>query len=206
MIPVPGFKDLQVRWFEIKALGFVLYGFLLYSNADQQIIEFMRGNLENLDIWSGPDTAIFLIEPPSDTWRRYVAARPDHPWHLFESADDDPDAWPPEYDLLVQNADHIMLETDVGQVSLASVLRPSYAVPYDRLEVELVREHFGLAVDEYPCVIFFPDLYGKDFVYNGMPRFPQVQDVRHYFQGLFASAAFKELLEAAKVRRGAGRA
>ncbi len=203
MIPVPGFKDLQIRWFAIEAMGFVLYGFLLYSNADQKIIEFVRGNLENLDIWSGPDTAIFLIEPPSDAWRRYVAARPDHPWRIFESAD--AAVWPPEYDSLVRNADRIMLETDAGQVSMASLIRPDYAVPYNRVEVELVRQHFGLDINEYPCVIFFEDLFSRDFRYNPMPRFEQVEDVQYYFQNLFVSTEFKDLLEKAKTRTGAGR-
>lgn len=211
MIPVPGFKDLQIRWVAIKDRGFLLYGFILYSNADIQIIKFMEGNLPFLDIWSGPETAIFLIEPPNESWLRYMASQSDHPWHLFES--DSPDAGPVEpnadYDILIRHADRILLDAGDEQVSLASVIQPSYAIPYDRLEVERVRQHFRLRVDEYPCVIFFEDLYASDFFYNPMPRFPDVQDVRHWFQQLFESAAFKNLLEGTrrkKALKGAGHA
>jgi hypothetical protein len=200
MIPVPGFEDLRVRWIEIRGRGFVLYGFVLYSNADRQIIEFMEFGLSLLDMWSGPETAIFVIEPPNKDWLRYVASQPDHPWHLFESS-----SMPAELaitdeqtSLLIREADKIVLVTEADRIPLSSVLEPNYAVPYDRLEVERVRQYFGLAPNQYPCVIFFEDLYGHDFIHNPMPRFPDVQDVRYWFQCLFVSDEFKNLLE--KVR------
>jgi hypothetical protein len=204
MIPVPGFTDLRVRWIAIKGRGFLLYGFILYSNADLQIIEFMKLNMPFLDIWSGSETAIFLIEPPNESWLRYMASNPDHPWHLFESnAIVQSAEASASVSILIQHKDKILLGAE--QVSLASVLdEPNYAIPYDRLEVERVRRHFDLRADEYPCVIFFEDLYSSDFFYNPMPRFPDVQDVRYWFQQLFESAAFKGLLEAVRLK-GAGR-
>jgi hypothetical protein len=200
MIPVPGFEDLRVRWIEIRGLGFVLYGFVMYSNADRQIIEFMEFSLPLLDMWSGPETAIFVIEPPNKDWLRYVANQPDHPWHLFESASVPSElaTVDEQISLLIQEADKIVLVTETDQIPLSSVLKPNYAVPYDRLEVEQVRKYFGLAPNEYPCVIFFEDLNGRDFVHNLMPRFPDVQDVRYWFQCLFASADFKNLLDNAR--------
>jgi hypothetical protein len=173
MIPVPGFDDLRVRWIEIRGRGFVLYGFVLYSNADRQIIEFMEFGLPLLDMWSGPETAVFVIEPPNKDWLRYVASRPDHPWYLFEAASVPAELTRADEQtaLLIREADRIVLVTDTSQTTLRSLLEPSYGVPYDRLEVERVRQYFGLAPDQYPCVIFFEDLYGHDFFYNPMPRF-----------------------------------
>jgi hypothetical protein len=202
MIPVPGFEDLRVRWIKIRGLGFVLYGFLLYSNADRQVIEFMEFGLPLLDMWSGPETAIFVIESPNKDWLRYVADQPDHPWHLFESA-----SMPAELatvdentSLLIQESDNLVLVTKADQMPLSSLLKPNYAVPYGPLEVERVRKYFGLELDQYPCVIFFEDLYGRSFFHNPMPRFPDVQDVRYWFQCLFVSPAFKDLLEKVRLK------
>jgi hypothetical protein len=200
MIPLPGFKDLEIRWIAIKGRGFLLYGFILYSNADLQIIKFMERSLPFLDIWSGPEAAIFLIEPPSEEWLRYMASQPDHPWHLFESDTEEgkvnADA---NYDVLMRHADRILLDTgDDEQLLLASVVRPSYAIPYDRLEVERVRQHFRLRANQYPCVIFFEDLYASDFDHIPMPRFPDIQDVRYWFQELFESTVFEGLLNRAR--------
>jgi hypothetical protein len=202
MIPVPGFEDLQIRWIEFRGRGLVLYGFILYSNADRKIIEFMEVGLPLLDKWSGPDTAIFVIEPPNTNWLRYIANQPDHPWHLFEAS-----AAPTELtitdeqtSLLIQEADKILLVAEAEHIPLRSVLEPSYVIPYDRLEVERVRQFFGLAANEYPCVIFFEDLYDHDFFYNAMPRFPDVQDVRRWFQCLFEATAFKRLVEHVRLK------
>lgn len=205
MIPVPGFEELRIRWIEIRGHNFALYGFVLYSNADRQIIEFMEVGLPLLDRWSGPDTAIFLIEPPNEVWLRYMASQPGHLWHIFESASTDPGIAEENANtnLLIEHADKIMLGSDDDRVSLASVLHPNYWLPYDRLEVEQVRAYFGLAADEYPCIIFFDDLQASKFYYNPMPRFPDIQDVRYWFQRLFESSAFKSLLERTRLR-GAG--
>lgn len=197
MIPVPGFEDLRIRWVEIHDRGFILYGFIMYSDADQHIIDFMEVGLPLLDKWSGPETAIFVFEQPNQAWVRYVASQPDHPWHLFESSaasaeltmTDEP------ISLLIREADTILLDTGNEQVSLRRVLDPSYTRPYDRLEVERVRQYFGLALDQYPCIIFFEDLNGRDFCRVPMSRFRDVQDVRHWFQVLFMSTAFKDLIE-----------
>jgi hypothetical protein len=102
--------------------------------------------------------------------------------------------------LLIQEADKIPLVVGLELIPLSSILAPAYTIPYDRQEVEQVRKYFGLAANQYPCVIFFEDLFERDFFHNPMPRFPEVEDVSNWFKSLFTSVAFKDLFERVRLK------
>lgn len=169
MIPVVDLNQVHVAWIEIRGEGFVLYGFMLYSDEDAAIVEFMeRSGLAELDELSGPECAIFVIESPSQRWVEY-ARRHNHPWwRLFGDRTHSTTRQPSQRiaaaaDLLLQYRSNVLIAiSDDERVSLRHFVEPNYGALYDRREIWEVVRHFGLTPQEVPCLVFFRDLDDGD--------------------------------------------
>jgi len=172
MIPVFDLDQVRVAWIEIRSAGFVLYGFMLYSDEDTALVEFMhRSGLAEVDQLSGPECAIFVIESPSRKWIEY-AKRHDHPWwRLFgrqtsQFTEDAPvldvgmsNRLAQTVETLVRHQNAVVIAVGDDQpVSLRHLLEPDYSSLYDRAEIWNVVRHFGLKPQEIPCILFFKDL------------------------------------------------
>ena len=84
MIPVPGLENVQCAWVDIKAQGFTLHGFLTFLASDHYFPEYLDGEgLSDLDVWSGHDCAIFVVQSPSAAWIQYTKATDHTWWKLF---------------------------------------------------------------------------------------------------------------------------
>jgi hypothetical protein len=172
MIPIFDLNQVHVSWIEIRGEGFVLYGFMLYSDQDTPLVDFMhrQSGLAELDSLSGPECAIFVVESPSRRWVEY-ARRHDHPWwRLFGSrtsqfsAPEDQRNRPADrvaeaVEALVQHQNSVLVAVgDDQHVTLRHLLEPDYGSLYDRNEIWDVVRHFGLMPQEIPCLVFFKDL------------------------------------------------
>ena len=172
MIPVIDLNQVHVAWIEIRGEGFVVYAFMLYSDQDTALVEFMHGQsgLAELDDLSGSECAIFVIESPSRKWVEY-ARRHDHPWWrlfgsrstVFEEHGDRPDGppglLPDAVRALVQHQNSVLVAVGDDQpVTLRHLLEPDYGSLYDRREIWAVVRHFGLTPQQIPCLVFFRDI------------------------------------------------
>lgn len=79
MIPVLGLDQVRVKWLVIEKEGYLLFGFLLYTNSDRIVVDFMKDGIVELDDLSGEKCAVFVIESPSKEWLHY-SRQTKHPW------------------------------------------------------------------------------------------------------------------------------
>ena len=49
MIPIPGLEDVKIKWVLLEKEGFLLFGFLLYTNSDRALVDYMKDGLFDLD-------------------------------------------------------------------------------------------------------------------------------------------------------------
>jgi hypothetical protein len=173
MIPVFDLDQVRIAWVEIRGAGFVLYGFMLYSDQDTVLVEFMhhQSGLAEVDQLSGPECAIFVIESPSRKWIEY-AKHHKHPWwsilgnRIPQFADEDVPATgetnsriSQTVETLLRHQTTVMISVGDDQpVSLRHLIEPDYASLYDRTEIWNVVRHFGLKPQEIPCIVFFRDI------------------------------------------------
>src|SRR6266567_4836492 len=79
MFPVLDLASLRLSWIRIRSEHFVLYGFMLYSDLDTALVDYVRLAFSELDYLAGVECAIFVIEAPSLEWIE-TAHRKNHPW------------------------------------------------------------------------------------------------------------------------------
>lgn len=201
MIPVHGLDDVRVAWVEIQAEGYILHGFLLYSDNDDAFVEYMRSGLEELDYLSGEDCAIFVIESPSERWIAMAQSR-NHPWwRLFGSQLLNLKADSQVVGDLLKVANRNLVHIGNGQtVSLDHLLGIRIGELYNRSEVWRVAKHFGLQNQDVPCITFFRDLDDTTFHVLDLTQIRTKYQATRLFRRFFDSAAFKQLLEEASQR------
>ena len=212
MIPVFDLDQVRVAWLQIKGAGFVLYGFMVYSDQDSPLVEFMQrqSGLAELDQLSGEDCAIFVIESPSRRWIDY-AKRHNHPWwSLFGSSINQGTYHPgnglssPDVaealEALVRNRDSVLVVVNAGEEprTLKQILEPSYDALYDRNEVWAVVRHFGISPHEVPCIVFFRDIDEGDFDVICLRDITSPRQATLSFRDFFAGPDFGRLMKEAR--------
>lgn len=207
MIPVVDLNQVHVAWIEIRGHGFVLYGFMLYSDQDAAIVEFMqRSGLAELDELSGSECAIFVIESPSRRWVEY-ARRHNHPWwQVFGSRAraSAPRARQPErveaaMEMLVRHRGNVLIAIGENEpVTLQHLLEPDYGALYDRREIWHVVRHFGLTPQDVPCLVFFRDLDDGDIDVVCLRDVRNARQATFAFRDFFGGPHFARLLREAR--------
>lgn len=212
MIPVFNLEQVNVAWVKIKGVGFVLYGFMVYSDQDSTLVEFMQkqSGLAELDQLSGDECAIFVIESPARKWIEY-AKRHDHAWwRLFGSSMNQGSschnvrlsspAVAEAVETLVRNRDSVLVVVDTAEEprTLKQLLEPNYDTLYDRNEVWAVVRHFGLSPNEVPCIIFFKDLEEGDFDVVCLRDITSPHQATLSFRDFFGGPDFRRLMEEAR--------
>ena len=209
MIPIFNLDQVRVAWVEIRGAGFVLYGFMLYSDLDTPLVEYMRAGLAELDHLSGSECAIFVIESPSRKWMEYTK-RSGHPWwKLFgknmprDGLDGTGTYRPlsPEaiFERIVEHRNSVLVKVDDGDpVPLRHLLDPEYDVLYDRNEVWQVARHFSLSPDEVPCIVFFENLDQDTVTVVDLKEIRTVRQATQSFRRFFSSPDFNRLLSEAR--------
>ncbi len=207
MVPIFNLDQVRVAWIEIRGEGFILYGFMLYSDLDTPLVEYMRRGLSELDYLSGSECAIFVIESPSEKFIQH-ARRLQHPWwRLFG------DQLPPVAragdgragqssgiaHILLENQNEVLVEVgDTRPVPLRHLVEPDYSVLYDREEVWAAVQHFGLSPDEIPCIVFFRDLDRGDLTVVDLRDIKTINQATHSFRKFFSGTDFKRILKEAR--------
>jgi hypothetical protein len=212
MIPVIDLNQVHVAWLQIKGAGFVLYGFMVYSDQDSPLVEFMQkqSGLAELDQLSGEDCAIFVIESPSRRWIEY-AKRHNHPWwRLFGSSinqgthhrdiGQNSPGVSEAVENLVRNRDSVLVVVNGGEepLTLKQILEPRYDALYDRNEVWAVVRHFGLSPQEVPCIVFFRDIDEGDFDVICLRDITSPRQATLSFRDFFGGPDFGRLMKEAR--------
>jgi hypothetical protein len=212
MIPVFDLNQVHVAWFQIKGAGFVLYGFMVYSDQDSPLVEFMQkqSGLAELDQLSGDECAIFVIESPSRRWIEY-AKRHDHAWWRLFGNHLNQDSNPRHMGLtspgvaeavesLVRNRDSVLVVVGGGDEprTLRQILEPNYDALYDRNEVWAVVRHFGISPQEVPCIVFFKDIDEGEFDVVCLRDITSPRQATLTFRDFFAGSDFRRLIKEAR--------
>lgn len=189
-----------------------MYGFMLYSDEDTLLVEFMnrQSGLAALDRLSGTECAIFVIESPSRKWIEY-ARKQDHPWwRLFGSRNSQFTGVENQraisnpriaqaVEALIQNKDTFLVTlADDQSVTLRHLLEPDYASLYDRNEIWDVVHHFGLTPKEIPCIVFFKDLDRGDIDVLCLRDIRTSRQATLSFRDFFDGPDFRRILEEAR--------
>lgn len=204
MLPIPGLEQIRIQWLMIEKGGYKLYGFLLYTGTDNVLVDYLKEGITDLDVMSGNECAIFLIEPPSKKWISYARSK-GHQWlNLFPQEKDAGAAAQTDNglsrDQLVNvlvsgNERSVVVVGNNNVVSLNQLLEPEYDELYDRSEALAVARHFNLSWTDIPCLIFFKDLDG-DVIWNkNLGTYLTIKELTGFFRAFFGSAEFSSLLK-----------
>ncbi|HJR08570.1 MAG TPA: hypothetical protein VJ842_15025 [Pyrinomonadaceae bacterium] len=210
MIPVPGLDQVRIAWIQIQAYGFILYGFMLYSDMDTPLVQYMQSGILELDSLSGAECAIFVIESPSTKWIEITRSK-NHPWwKLFgNKVQEDTSNIQSQPQLagagsallqsLVKNQQAIIVRVGEGQlVTLEHLLEPKYHLLYDRNEVWAVAKHFGIKPEHVPCLVFFNDLDTGEITIVDLTDLRSERQATRFFRRFFSSKQFNGLLKEAR--------
>lgn len=172
MFPIPGFEQIKIAWFEIQQQGYLLYGFLLYTASDRVLADFMKDGIYDLDVLSGDQCVIFVIESPSKEWIQYTKTS-NHSWWKIVGKDVIQQSLKQYSEQIRENFLLIKdlipyspnLSFSIGNedtVTLDQIINPPINIPYNRAEAYKIAKHFGVNISEIPCLIFFKDLDSTD--------------------------------------------
>ncbi|MCF0069768.1 hypothetical protein LZD49_04745 [Dyadobacter sp. CY261] len=205
MMPFPGLTEVKIQWLAIQQGNYKLYGFLIYTGSDLLIVEFLKEGIFDLDVLSGEECAIFLIEPPSKKWINYVK-KTGHPWSKFFNnlvnpipavADASPSkrAGIPSTSVTIQDIyNSVVILGDGNRVVMNQLLEPDYDALFDRSEAYKVADHFNIAKREIPCLVFFKDIDDHLIWMQQLDDYETPKALTGFFRSFFDSPTFQSLL------------
>jgi hypothetical protein len=197
MIPIPGLESVKCAWIDIQAHGFSLHGFLLFLASDHFFPEYLDGEgLGDLDVWSGDDCAIFVVQSPSAAWIEYTKATGHSWWKLFGHLIDQ-DSYVGEF--LSTHGNAAVLEIDGKARTLREVFAPCLNQFQHSKEIAKVLHRFNLQPTDHPSLILFRDISDREVWHidlRDLVDIPQ-RDLRAALQTWFSGNDFKQLLKEA---------
>jgi len=191
MIPIPGFKSIQYNWITIKGEGFTLYGFLLYLATDHYFPEYMQSDgLLDLELWTGKDLAVFIVQAPSQKWIEYARITNHTWWKLFGK----------QAEFLQENQDAAVLQTSEGKKSLREIFAPCLDKFLHRIEIEKILHRFNINHTEHPCMVLFKNYRDRSIWYVDCRDMLNVRpyQLRKSLQQWFDGPYFKKLMKEAR--------
>jgi hypothetical protein len=201
MIPVPGLDSVRCAWVEIRQEGFALHGFLLFRSTDHYFPEYLEGDgLDDLNIWTGDDCAIFVVQSPSATWIEYTKATNHTWWKLFGRYDVDHTSSSPFSDLARDLGHSAVLAVGEETLTLRNVFAPCLNQFQHSAEIAKILYRFGLEPTEHPCLILFRDLKDRDIWFvdlRDLCRLPE-SDLAESLKRWFGDGEFKRMMEEAR--------
>lgn len=192
MIPIPGFENIKCDWVTIQGQGFHLYGFFLYTASDHYFPEYMESDgLMDLDLWTGEECAVFIVQSPSQQWIEYARETNHIWWKLFGK----------QADFLQPYQDAAVLQTSEGLKTIREVFAPCLNQYLHTREIAQILHWFGLNPTEHPCMVLFKDLYRDRSVWYvdlrdtlNVPKYKLRISLQQWFDG----SQFKKLLKEAR--------
>ncbi len=199
MIPIPGLDSVRCAWVEIRQEGFVLHGFLLYRSTDHYFPEYLDGNgLDDLNIWTGDDCAVFVVQSPSTQWIEYTRAANHTWWKLFGRYTEDGSSTLSDLAMNVGNT--AVLAVGEETLTLRDVFAPCLNQFQHSAEIAKILHRFGLGPTEHPCLVMFRDLRDRDvwFVDLRDLRGLREADLAKSLQNWFGGRDFARMMEEAR--------
>lgn len=199
MIPVPGLDSVRCAWVEIRQEGFILHGFLLYRSTDHYFPEYLDGDgLDDLNIWTGDECAVFVVQSPSSQWIDYTRET-NHPWwKLFGRYAADSSS---TFSELARNVGNTaVLAVGEETLTLRDVFAPCLNQFQHSSEIARILHRFGLEPTEHPCLVLFRDLRSRDvwFVDLRDLRGLSELDLGKSLQSWFGGRHFARIMEEAR--------
>lgn len=214
MIPLISLDSLRVSWIHISGEGFGLYGFLLYTNADEGIWHYIHhGGMLDLDYLTGEDCAVFVLDqPPPDfvahavqknhVWYRYFAHTGARTTNGGESNGAQVDEEAGENNAggfsrnILEHLHNCVVVVGHGNQVVAESLLDGPVV--DRDELGKVLMHLGLNFGDLPCLVWFTSLDERHFDLVDLQDIADGNAARDFFRRYFTSASFRKLLDVAR--------
>ncbi|MEB4870171.1 hypothetical protein P8831_15705 [Priestia megaterium] len=213
MFLVPSLEDVRITLIKLKTQKYELYGFLLYTEQDEDIVDYMKKGIYELDVLSGDMCAIFVIESATTQWIDYTRRKKHRWWKLNEKMLNEElkrvqeeqkkrqiDATQIFAQISFSNIENsnIILGNDntLGGnncVSLQQLLEPSLTLPYGRSEAIRVARHFKLKSTNLPSLIFFEDL-DSHVIWHLPLRGKDKRELTYCFREFFESDEFYSLI------------
>ena len=205
MIPVPGLEHIRIAWIRLEKEGFVLFGFLLYTSSDRAIVDYIKEGIFELDILSGDECAIFVIESPSKEWIEYTKYSNHSWWRLFgkelmeRTYDQKIESNKQKMSLLEKNIienNHncTIVIGDDNHIALWQLISPEINLLFNRAEAINVAKHFNLECSDIPCLIFFNDLDSHVIWNSPIGQLDTQNELKIFFRKFFDSNDFTSLL------------
>ena len=197
MIPVPGLEHVRCAWVDIQTQGFTLHGFLTFLGSDHYFPEYLDGEgLSDLNVWSGHDCAIFVVQSPSAAWIEYAKAT-NHTWwklfgHLCEEEGE-------VGELLSAHSNTAVLTINGTTRTLNEVFAPCLNHFQHNDEIAKILHRFGLSPTDHPSLILFKDFRDRTVWYVDLKDLVNIPecDLRIGLKRWFSGADLKGLLKEA---------
>lgn len=200
MIPVPGLDSVRCAWVEIQQEGFVVHGFLLYRSTDHTFPEYLdRDGLDDLNIWTGEECAVFVVKSPSSQWIDYTRESNHTWWKLFGRYAADSSS-PSFSELARDTGNTTVLTVAEDKLTLRDVFAPCLNQFQHSAEIAKILHRFGLGPTEHPCLVLFRDLKDRDIWFvdlrdlRGLPE----RDLGESLQRWFGGRDFAQIMEEAR--------
>lgn len=222
MLPVLDLANLRLALLKVRSKDVVLYGFLLYTDLDTVLVEYVKLAFGEVDGLAGSECVIFVIEAPPTEWIE-IAHRKSNPWmgilrelkaptHKIPAGPvgvQEPGAKPSAearqdklaglVTVLIQNPELCAFELSTEEVAGARhLLDPKYQLPYNRTEALEVAKFFGVKLDEIPCLVLFEHLDASEIWKLKLGRIQSVKQATTFFRKAFASSDFERILTHAR--------
>ncbi|WP_053360958.1 hypothetical protein [Bacillus sp. FJAT-27251] len=208
MYIVPGLDDVKIACITLKVKGVELFGFLLYSDSDRVLVDYMKEGIFELDIITGNQCVLFVIEPPSKKWFSYVKQK-QHIWwdsygtrytkkrRLVDKLSESLRNFTTKFSGITVDGNSnctIVIGND-NSVRLDSLIQEEYNVVFDRQEALNIAKHFGVEYRSLPCIVFFNELEGNEIVIKYLGNHKDQTSIKNYLRSFFDSEEFKKLIE-----------
>jgi len=207
MIPVSNFEEVKIAWIILEQKGIRLYGFILYTSSDRVLVDYMNDGIFELDILTGKECSVFVLEPPSANWIDYAKTR-NHEWVRVqellkprvsgnlagaEEKSKRNRALLQKY-LLSNIKDSVIVVGDDSSVSLSDLCGGGHQSAFNRAEAIEIAARFGIRPKSLPCMIFFKSLDSQEVTYWSLKQFDSQGALKYYFREFFDSHEFKTLV------------
>lgn len=209
MVLIPTLEQAKVKWLCLQTNNVTLFGFLLYTNCDRVIIDYMTDGICELDYLSGEQCLIFVSESPSQQWIEYTKFNSHLWWRKFgqtiaKNSSTSPENSPENLRArkisllaqnLVQNNENCNIFIgDDNKASIGQIITPDNNIPFDRTEALRIARHFRVQLTDIPCLIFFKDLNSSVIWKSTLGHLREQNDVTIFFRDFFDSPDFRSLL------------
>lgn len=222
MLALVGLEQVNIAYVVLKKEGITLFGFLLYTQSDRAVIDYLQFGTMELDVLSGPSCTVFILEPPSPEWTKEwitYSRQNNHPWmRIIGKSIIDKEKMAPQVArkkpslferlklsllqiVIINNNSNTSVAIgdgnvvgDDNSVSLTGIIEPKINSLYNRVEALNVAQHLGISYTELPCLVLFKELQEKTLWKRPLESLRTQNELKIFFREFFASTEFTALV------------